>query len=140
LRGDDNAGQTQAAAAFASSHEGPVYWAGPMTARKLELSTTSAGTFVRYLPLSGAAGDSVRATTVATYPLRDAYATAVARATNPQMTSRETAGGGVVVWNLKRPTSVYVAFPGVPQLVEVYAPDADEARSLALSGRIRTVR
>ena len=32
------------------------------------------------------------------------------------------------------PTSVYLAFPGVAQLVEVYAPDADEARTLALSG------
>ena len=44
------------------------------------------------------------------------------------------------MWNLARPTSVYLAFPGVPHLVEVYAPDADEARTLALSGRIRPVR
>ena len=140
LRGDDRTDQNQAAASFASLHDGPVYWAGAIPAHKLELSTTSAGTFVRYRPLSAGAGDSARAITVATYPLANAYSTAAARAKTAQMTSRETAGGGVVVWNLTRPTSVYLAFPGVPQLVEVYAADADEARTLALSGRIRPVR
>jgi hypothetical protein len=139
LRGDDRTDQSQAAA-FASSHDGPVYWAGAIAAHKLELSATSAGTFARYRPLSAPAADSARTITVATYPLSNAYATAVARAKTEQMTSRETAGGGVVVWNLTRPTSVYLAFPGVPHLVEVYAPDADEARTLALSGRIRPVR
>jgi hypothetical protein len=139
LRGD-RADQNQAAVSFASSHDGPVYWAGTIPAHQLDLSTTSAGTFVRYLPLGAAAGDSARTITVATYPMLNAYTTAAARAKNAQMTSRETAGGGVVVWNLARPTSVYLAFPGVPQLVEVYAPDADQARTLALSGRIRPVR
>ena len=56
------------------------------------------------------------------------------------MTSRAIAGGGLVVWSQTLPTSVYVAFPGVPQLVEVYAPDADQARRLALSGNVRPVR
>ena len=147
LRGDDQsqAGapvgiSSEGLASFASSHNGPVYWAGAIPSRKLELTATSAGTFVRYLPLSARVGNSERAITVATYPLRKAYATAAARSKNPQMTSRETAGGGVVVWSRTRPTSVYLAFPGVPQLVEVYAPNAAEARTLALSGRIRPVR
>jgi len=125
---------------FASSHDGPVYWAGPMAGRKLELTSTSTGTFVRYLPLSASIGDSARAITVGTYPMRNAYATAVGRSKTTQMTSREAAGGGLAVWSKARPTSVYLAFPGVPQLVEVYAPDADQARTLALSGRIRSVR
>ena len=146
LRGDgeSEAGAPAAVSAatltsFASSHDGPVYWVGPMAARKLELTSTSAGTFVRYLPLSASIGDSSRAITVGTYPMRNAYATAVGRAKTTQMTSREAAGGGLAVWSKARPTSVYLAFPGVPQLVEVYAPDADQARTLALSGRIRPV-
>ena len=110
-----------------------------MAARKLELTSTSDGTFVRYLPLNAPIGDSTRAITVGTYPMRNAYATAAGRAKATQMTSRETAGGGLAVWSKTRPTSVYLAFPGVPQLVEVYAPDADQARTLALSGRIRPV-
>jgi hypothetical protein len=147
LRGDD---KSQAGAAvgissadltsFASSHNGPVYWAGQIGSRKLELTTTTEGTFVRYLPLAASVGNSERATTVATYPLGKAYATAVTRSKNPQMTSRKTADGGVAVWSRARPTSVYLAFPGVPQLIEVYAPSAAEARTLALSGRIRPVR
>ena len=140
LRGDERSDQSDAVASFASSHDGPVYWAGTIPARKVELTATKAGTFVKYLPLSAAAGGPARTITVATYPLRNAYATAAARAKNAQMTSRDNASGGVVVWNLARPTSVYLAFPGVPHLVEVYAPDADEARTLALSGRIRPVR
>jgi hypothetical protein len=140
LRDDAPSGASaEMLASFAGSHDGPVYWAGTIPARKLELTATSAGTFVKYLPLSAAAGDAARTITVATYPLRNAYATATDRAKSAQMTSRETAGGGVVVWKLSRPTSVYLAFPGVPHLVEVYAPDADEARTLALSGRIRPV-
>jgi hypothetical protein len=144
LRGD---GRTEAGApagvsaemlkSFARSHDGPVYWFGPMAARKLELTSTTAGTFVRYLPLSASIGNRARAITVGTYPMRNAYATAVTRAKTTQMTSRETAGGGLAVWSKARPTSVYLAFPGVPHLVEVYAPDADTARTLALSGRIR---
>ena len=146
LRGDDRteagapaAVSAEALTSFASSHDGPVYWFGPMAARKLELTSTSAGTFVRYLPLSASIGDKARTITVGTYPMHNAYATAVARAKTTQMTSRKTAGGGLAVWSTARPTSVYLAFPGVPHLVEVYAPDADAARTLALSGRIRPV-
>lgn len=145
-RGDDSS-QAGAAAAvsadaltsFASSHDGPVYWLGPMAARKLELTSNSAGTFVRYLPLNASIGNSARAVTVATYPMRNAYATAAGRAKAAQMTSRKAAGGGLAVWSTARPTSVYLAFPGVPHLVEVYSPDAGQARTLALSGRIRPV-
>ena len=127
-------------ASFAGSHDGPVYWVGPMAARTLELTSPVHGTFVRYLPSSASVGDSERAITVGTYPMRNAYATAAARAKSTQMTSRETAPGrGLAVWSKTRPTSVYLAFPGVPHLVEVYAPDAGQARSLALSERIRPV-
>ena len=129
----------EALTSFASTHDGPVYWVGPMAARKLELTSNATGTFVRYLPLSASIGNSARAVTVGTYPMRNAYATAVGRAKATQMTSREAAGGGFAVWSKARPTSVYLAFPGVPQLVEVYSPDADQARTLALSGRIRPV-
>ena len=146
LRGDDSPQigapavvSAETLKSFASSHDGPVYWIGPIAARKLELTSTADGTFVRYLPLSASIGDSTRAITVGTYPMRHAYATAVGRAKTTQMTSRETVGGGLAVWSKTRPTSVYLAFPGVPHLVEVYAPDAEQARTLALSGRIRPV-
>lgn len=117
-----------------------VYWAGKIESRNLELTSTSAGTFVRYLPFSVPAGDSSLALTIATYRLRNAYATAVRRAKTEGMTSRRTDDGRIAVWNRERPTSVYVAARGVPDLVEIYAPKPAEALALALSGRIRPVR
>ena len=127
-------------AAFASANDVPVYWAGALRGRTLELTRTATGAFVRYLPAGTAAGSSTRALTVGTYPLRDAYGTAVQRANADAMTSRRTANGGLAVWSTKQPTSVYVAFRGVPSLLEVYAPRAAEARTLALSGRLRPIR
>jgi hypothetical protein len=126
--------------ALAGAEGMPVYWAGPIAGRELELTTSADGTFVRYLPPGARAGDARLALTVATYAVADAFATAEARAKGEGMIARETRNGGLAVWSREQPTSVYVAFAGVPQLVEVYAPDAAEARALALSGRIRPVR
>jgi hypothetical protein len=125
---------------FAGSHGTPVYWAGGLRARKLELTTTREATFVRYLPKGVSAGDPrATFTTIATYPLPNAYATAAGRRTQPGMASRKTPGGGLAVWSRAKPTSVYVAFPGVPHLVEVYDDRGREALALALSGRLRPV-
>ena len=122
-------------AGFARSSGTEVYWAGA-GGRQLELTTTPSGTFVRYRPAVAAASSL----TVGTYPLEDAYATAVGRSRTEGMTSRRTADGGIAVWSLEQPTSVYLAWRGVPSLVEVYAPTAAEARTVALSGRVRPVR
>ena len=127
-------------ASFAGSQGASIYWAGPIRGRILELTRTNTGTFVRYLPAGIAVGGSSRALTIATYPLPDAYGTAAGRAKKAEMTSTRTANGGLAVWSKKQPTSVYVAFRGVPSLIEVYAPQANEARTLALSGRLRPVR
>jgi hypothetical protein len=123
-------------AAYAEETGTTVYWAGAVTSRELELTATSEGTYVRYLSPGYAVGDDRRALTIATYPLRNAFATATARAGNEQMTSAKTPGGGLAVWSRARPTSVYVAFPDVGQLIEVYSPQAGEAPELARSGRI----
>ena len=89
LRGDDRSPQSVAGApagvsaerlaSLVSSHNGPVYWAGSHPRTQARAHDHGRGTFVRYLPLSVSVGDSDRAITVATYPLRNAYATAVSR-------------------------------------------------------------
>lgn len=126
--------------AFADGSTTPIYWAGSIEGRELELTRTADGTFVRYLPPSVRPGGVDRVLTVATYPVAKPYATAVAQAKSDGMVSREIANGGLAVWSRAQPTSVYVAFPGVAQLVEVYSPSAAEARQVALSGRIKPVR
>jgi len=138
--GDPVAVSTQELASLASEHGSPVYWAGDLSSRTLELTSTATGTFVRYLPEGATVGGSSRALTVATYPMRGAYTTATRRAKADGIASRRTRNHGLAVWTEARPTSVYVAFRGVPSLIEVYSPQAKEARTLALSGRLRPVR
>ena len=45
-----------------------------------------------------------------------------------------------MLWSLQRPTSVYVARPGSDLLVEVYSPDAEQAKALARSGAVAPLR
>jgi hypothetical protein len=124
-----------------ASRDGPVYWAGPLPSHKLELTTSRTGTFVRYLPTAVLAGDPRSTfTTIATYPLANAYMTASRRRNEPGMVSRELPGGGVAVWSRSQPTSVYLAYPQIRHLVEVYAVKPAEALRLALSGRVRPAR
>ena len=44
--------------------------------------------------------------------------------------------GGLAVLNPKRPTSVYLGYPGVAYQVEVFSPKPGEARSLVENGKI----
>jgi len=127
-------------ARFAQGRESAVYWAGRADARRVELTTTPSAVFVRYLPAGVQAGGGGSSLTVATYPLADAYATALGRSRGKGMTSRRTEDGGIAVWGLAQPTSVYLAWRDTPSLVEVYAPTGSEARTVALSGRVRRVR
>ena len=115
---------------------------GPAAApgRTLELTSNDAGVFVRYLASGSAVGGSGRSLTVGTYPLTNAYATAARRAEAKEMVSRRLENGGIAVWSSAKPTSIYLAFRGVRSLVEVYSPQAREARRLAFSGLVRPVR
>ncbi len=127
---------------LADSLDHPLYWAGPPDTRTLELTRTTGGNvFVRYLPAGTRIGDRrPRFTTVATYPQRQAYARAVAAARRPGSARATAPSGGLVVWNRRRPTSVYIAAPGTGVLVEVYDPSARRARALVLSGEVGPVR
>ena len=147
--GDDQAAPVTSAAVEVSPAElatradelgAPVYWAGAFPGRALELTASKTGSFVRYLPAGAPVGGEDRTLTIATYPMADAYATAAGRAKADGMTSSRTKNGGLAVWSTEQPTSVYVAWPGVRSLVEVYAPRAAAARATALSARLRPVR
>jgi hypothetical protein len=127
-------------ASRAGAIDSAVFWAGPRSGRTLELTTSKDGSFVRYLASGTPVGSDAKTLTIATYPMADAYATAVSRSKQDGMTSRPTRNGGLAVWSTAQPTSVYVAWRGVPSLVEVYAPSAAEARSTALGGSVRAVR
>jgi Dolichyl-phosphate-mannose-protein mannosyltransferase len=117
-----------------------VYWAGPRANHAYELTIgTNGNAFVRYLPPGVAAGDSQAYLTVASYPLRDAFAVTLAAASGPNA-ERVPVDGAVAFVNELRPTSVFLAYPGSDVQVEVSHPRPGEARALVSSGAIGTVR
>ena len=129
---------------FAAAQRHAVYWAGMLPGRKLELTKNRRGdVFVRYLAPGASPGDRRAGfTTVGTYPLRlSAYEAATGAAKKKGMVSRKSRSGGIAVWNPRRPTSVYLAYPTSNHLlVEVYDPSPQRAQRLALSGEVASVR
>jgi hypothetical protein len=126
---------------FAGSLGRPVYWAGPQSGLSYELTSASGRVWVRYLPPGVKAGDP-RADflVVGTYEQPHAYADLKHAAKRTGSVSRSIAGGGLLVYNAQRPTSVYFSYPGASYQVEVYAPSARTARSLVLGGKTTPIR
>ena len=117
---------------FAGSTDQLVYWAGPLPQTKLELTRNARrDNFVRYLSGGAEKGDKrAEFTTVSTYPYERAFEKTTKAGKGPDMVSRAAPGGGLAIWSTKRPTSVYLAYPGSDDLVEVFDPDAARARDL----------
>jgi hypothetical protein len=119
-----------------------VFWAGPQTGSKYELTETTDGSvYVRYLTGDAEVGDpSPSYLTVATYPLANGYARVVAASRREGAEARRIRGGGLAVLDSQRPSSVYLAYPRGKYQVEVYHPSPNRARDLVLSGAIEPVR
>ena len=120
----------------------PLYWAGDSAAGRLELTRARGGAvYLRYLSSGTRIGDRRPAfTTVATYPMRSAYAVSRRSSRRPGLRSASVPGGGLAVWRARPKTSVYLAYPGDAVLVEVFSPVAGEALRLARSGGVGPVR
>ena len=126
--------------ASAAGHD--VYGITPPAGTRLEVTRGTHGeVWVRYLTGTAQAGDR-RASflTIGTYRQAGAYTAATNAAKSGDQRSAELPGGGVMLWSLERPTSVYVARPGSDLLVEVYSPDAEQAKALARSGAVTPLR
>lgn len=118
----------------------PVFWVGARASTLYEVTENSAGqVFVRYLP-NGTPLGSPRPDflTIATYPRPDAFADLEAAAERPGAVTIELPGG-LAVYDGAVPTSVYVAFRGSTQQIEVYSPSALEAQRVVESGHVRPV-
>jgi hypothetical protein len=126
---------------FAASLDHPVYWVGPKPGYSYELTSSRGRVWVRYLPAGVKAGDH-RASflVVGTYALPGAFAGLQRVAKSRTAVSRSIADGGLMVYDAQRPASVYFSYPGVRYQVEVYAPSAENGRSLIVDGRVTPVR
>jgi hypothetical protein len=148
LRNDDNASSEPASTNgpegisqqglvdLANSVDHPVYWAGPRSGSRYELTIADNGNiFIRYLaPDTPLGSRSIASLTIGTYPA--AGANLEKAADKPGAKTGQTPDGQLVVTNSSNPTSVYVGAPDADHQVEVYDPDPKEAFSLATSGAI----
>ena len=118
-----------------------VYWLGPRAGFTYELTETAAhDTYLRYLPGGAAVGSrSPDYTAIGTYPATNAYAAVLASAREKGRVTKPVANSGVASWSTGHSTSIYLAYPRLPYLIEVYDPVAATARSLALAGVIQPV-
>src|SRR5215204_6333625 len=115
-------GEVLAAVTAATGHD--VYGVLAPAGTHPEVTRGSNGeVWVRYLSPDAKLGDS-RADylTVGTYPRTDAVAAAKAAAEGDRQRSSELPDGGVMLWSVERPESVYAASPGSDLLLEVYSP------------------
>ena len=124
---------------FARSNSSPVYWAGNINDFNLELTQSGDKQItIRYLPSKVTAGDRrVNFLTIATYPQPGAFAKLEEKKGNKGAVLQDAPGGGSMLWYKTRPSSVYLAWPGNDQLVEVFWPDGPQA--LIKSGRVGPV-
>jgi hypothetical protein len=115
--------------------------AAPAGTRPEVTRSTTGDVWVRYLSGDAKLGDK-RADylTVGTYPRTDALAAAKAAAEGTKSRSAELPDGGIMLWSLERPESVYAASPGSDLLVEVYSPDPARARALVSGGAVAPLR
>jgi hypothetical protein len=115
----------------------PIYWAGTRQGYLYELSRTSSGVFVRYLPPGVEVGaKGAKFLVIATYPFANAFET-LQKVANGQEISLP--GGGIAVVDKPYPKSVHLAYPGVDYQVEVYDPSPARSLQVARSGDVRPV-
>jgi len=132
----------EALAAVTATVGHDVYGIAAPAGTRPEVTRAASGeVWVRYLSGDARLGDR-RADylTVGTYPRAGALAAAKAAAEGEQSRSAELPDGGIMLWSLERPESVYAASPGSDLLVEVYSPDPARARALVGGGAIAALR
>jgi hypothetical protein len=121
---------------LAKSVDHQVWWAGPRSGSRYELTIADNGNiFIRYLdPNTPVGSRDVASLTVGTYPAAGANLDVAAK--RPGAKTGKTPDGALVVTNSDSPTSVYIGYPDSDHQVEVFDPNPKEAFSLATSGAI----
>lgn len=117
----------------------PVFWIGARPGAVYEVTESDGRVFVRYLTSASELG-SPRADflAVASYPSSNADADIEAAARRPGAVTIELPDG-LAVYDQAAPTSVYLAYRGSTQQIEVYSPSAVEARRIVESGLVQPV-
>jgi hypothetical protein len=112
----------------------PVYWAGPESRTRYDLTQQPGSTIVRYVA-PASASETLR---IATIPYANAYAATQQLAAAPGATVKRLPNGSLAYYREGRPAA-YVVFPDANYVIEVNAPSTAEARRVALSGRVAAI-
>lgn len=117
----------------------PIYWAGAQSGVTYELTQTPNGRiYVRYLPAGVKIGVDHPYMTVATYPLKNAFSQ-TSTAAGAEGAVKVPVENGVAFYTTAHPESVYVAFKGSDQQIEVFDPSANHAAELVAAGKVKPV-
>lgn len=116
----------------------PIYWAGPIKGKELELvELEEGGVQVLYQPEGTEAGEgSAKVLTIGSYPLPDPEKALEGYAERPDAIVAKASDGSEVVTSKHAPTSVYLTSPDNSVQVEIYDPSPQRALSLATSGKV----
>lgn len=121
------------------AEDGPLYWVGERPGTKLEVTLTSrGGTYIRYLPDDAEVGTKQPYLTIGTYDAIDGYS-GLAAAKKSDAEVVQGSNGAVIATFKSTPNSTYFAFPNGSFQVEVFSPNAGEARDLTDKGTVRLV-
>jgi hypothetical protein len=123
--------------AFAKTRGRPVYWLGPKLGADYQVTTTSDGrVYVLYLPASSQPSKKTQYLSVGTYPLKNAYAATVKAASTKGLVALKAGAGVAAVYATRRPTNVFVAFPGIAYQIEVFDPNAAQAHKFVVAHNV----
>jgi hypothetical protein len=128
---------TQGLETLVAALQRPIYWAGERVKTTYELTRLGDGRiYIRYLADGTKVGSPKPALTIGTYPDTSA-ASDVSRSASESGSVRVPAPkGAVAFYSKRRPTNVYLAFPGAAYQVELYDPNPYQARALVRTGKI----
>jgi hypothetical protein len=126
---------------LAAQQDQTPYWAGPGGAQTFEWTDLPDGrVYVRYLTGGAKVGDPrPQFLTVGTYPVGNGVAALHKAGGQPGARLLKVKGGGTALINTRTPTSVYLAYPGSKEQVEVFDPDPARALQLVTSGQIQPI-
>jgi hypothetical protein len=118
-----------------------LYWAGDRQGYSLELRKAKDDrTYIRYLPDGVPLGSDQPYLTVATYPMKDAFAATVRQAAKNGSVAITVGKDEIAFYDPDKPLSVLYAKRGLDDQVEVYDPTPGRARALLTSGQIEPVK
>ena len=110
---------------------------GPETT--YEVTRTTSGVYVRYLPTGTPVGSKAPYLTIGSYPLPDAFAVTTEKSKAAGSVRVPPRAGASRFYSETQATNIYVAYPNVDVQIEVYDPTPARARAIVESGRLKQV-